>query len=345
MLTKQFRNTTIARLMDYNNQLKDVIKYVISNRSFVLSPIVLEPIFQLKPYTRSIINELFERCVNTGYISEFASLFITNTADSVPEILLPAAGIPIDLKNEPLASPLSSYYELNNKLLVDITSLIKMNKQTRNLAVSDINELHSMYVRLMLVRSFSVSNGWLTPFLSLFIIKAYCLSLASLIGKQENLNFMERITIAKIFALYMSQQFARNDEDPARPNNYYRCTFLGTNNELTDMMNLAAAKAPQGLNLMTCCELIAETGPQRLKNFTIENFYRLAVRLGAATEPSVTRIALEYPPYFTFMLLKVLSGEKGGSLQIQLKENRLIGTESKKFTDELKVCQSLFNNK
>lgn len=345
MLIKQFKNTTIASMMDYQSQFKDVVKYLIQNKSFVLSPIVLDPIFQIKPYTKSIINELFERCVNTGYISEFASLLITNSNDSIPDLLNPAIGIPIDLKNDPLASPLSSYYELNNKLVVDISNLVKINRQTRNLTVSDINELHSMYVRLMLVRSFSIGNGWLTPYLSLFIIKAYSLSLASLIGKQENLNFMERITIAKIFALYMSQQFARNDEDPARPNNYYRCTFLGTTNELSDIMNLAAEKSPQGLTINSCCELIAETGPQRLKNFSLSSFYRLAIKLGPATEPFITRTALEYLPYFVFMLLRVLSGEKGGSLQVQLKENKLIGPESKKFTDELKVCQSLFNNR
>ena len=347
-MIKYFWNTHFAKITGYSDLTKILVKYLIQNRSIIAPPVQLESIYQIKPYTKTIINELFERCVNSGYISEFATAIpidnktITNIG--IPD-LLTASAITVDFKNNPEALPLSSFYELNNKLLVNIGGLVKINEQTRSLLVSDINELHSMYVRSMLVRSFSVSDGWLSPNITNYIVKAYALSLANLIGRSESLTFPEQINVAMIFALYMSQQFARTDDDPAKPRNFYRCTYLGSINDLEDIASRAADRARNGLTLQDCCELVAELGPQRLQKFNIGTFYRTGVLLGPNTDPLTTRIALEYAPYFTYMLLNVLSGSRGGSLQIQLKQNRLIGAESKRFTDELKVSQSLFSNR
>lgn len=352
-MIKYLWDTQFARMADYSSQIKNVVKYLIQNRSIVVPPQVMEPVYQLKPYSKTIINELFDRCVNTGYINEFASILPIEPRGisrqtinvSVPEILT-TTGLVVDFKNNPNGSPLASYFELNNKLLINLAGIVKRNEQTRNLIVSDINELHSMYVRSMLVRSFSVSDGWLTPSLSTFIVKTYALSLASMIGKTENLSFPEQMTVAMIFALYMSQQFARNDDDPNKPRNFYKCTYLGSISDLENIAARASERTTDGLSLQTCCELVAETGPQRLHKFNIGSLYRLGVMLGSSLEPVSTRIALEYAPYFTFMVLNVLSGGKGGSLQLRMKENRLIGSaESKRFLEEIKVCQSLFANR
>ena len=182
-MIKYLWDTQFARMADYSSQIKNVVKYLIQNRSIVVPPQVMEPVYQLKPYSKTIINELFDRCVNTGYINEFASILPIEPRGisrqtinvSVPEILT-TTGLVVDFKNNPNGSPLASYFELNNKLLINLAGIVKRNEQTRNLIVSDINELHSMYVRSMLVRSFSVSDGWLTPSLSTFIVKTYALN-------------------------------------------------------------------------------------------------------------------------------------------------------------------------
>lgn len=353
-MIKYFWDTQFSKMADYSSQVRNVVKYLIQNRSVVVPPQALESIYQIKPYSKTIINELFDRCVNTGYINEFASILPIEPKGimrqqtpsiSIPEVLT-TSGLVVDFKNNPNGSPLASYSELNNKLLINLAGLVKRNEQTRNLIVSDINELHSMYVRAMLVRSFSVSDGWLTPSLSTFIVKTYALSLASMVGKTENLSFPEQMTVAMIFALYMSQQFARNDDDPNKPRNFYKCTYLGSISDLENIASRASERSSDGLSLQTCCELIAETGPQRLQKFNIGTLYRLGVMLGSSLEPVSTRIALEYAPYFTYMVLNVLSGGKGGSLQLRMKENRLFGSaESKRFLEEIKVCQSLFANR
>jgi hypothetical protein len=148
-----------------------------------------------------------------------------------------------------------------------------------------------------------------------------------------------------VFALYMSQQFARNDDNPAKPRNFYKCTFLGTINDLENMAARGADKASEGLTLETVAELISETGPQRLQKFNVGNIYNMCQQLGSSLNPISNYISLEYAPYFTFMVLNVLSGGKGGSLALRMKENKLDGTAGKQFINEFKVCQSLYLNK
>ena len=202
--------TQFARTFDYSSMFKSVVKYLVQNRSIVLNQQEMSSIYQVKPYTKTIINELFERCVNTGYIQEFANLYpiVQKTDNSLPEGLT-SSNVVYDLKNNRNSYPLSSFQELNNKLLINIAGLVKRNEQTKILTVSDINELHSMYVRAMLVRSFSVSDSWLTPNLINYITKVYSLSMSSMIGKYENLSFQEQYCSLKIhFATkhYLHQQ-------------------------------------------------------------------------------------------------------------------------------------------
>lgn len=338
--------TSFAKFSDYSSSYKSIVKYLTQNRAIVLPEQVLEPIFQVKPYTKTITTELFERCINTGFIEEFASLYpsLQGSDVSIPDGLA-TPELVYDLKNNKESLPLASYSELNNKLLVNVSGLLKQNNQTRQLIVSDINELHSMYVRSMLVRSFSCGDGWLTPNLATYIVKVYSLCFGGLIGKNENLSFQEQMTVSMILALYMSQQFAKNDDDPARPRNFFKCTFLGPISDLENIMARASERAREGLTLDTVAELISETGPQRLRSFNLGSLYRIGVLLGSSLSPVTTRIALEYAPYFTYMLINVLSGGKGGAIHYKMKENRLIGTESKRFIDELKVCQSLYSNR
>ena len=61
-MIKYFWDTQFSKQTDYASQVRTVVKYLIQNRSIVVLPQMLESIYQLKPYTKTIINELFERC-------------------------------------------------------------------------------------------------------------------------------------------------------------------------------------------------------------------------------------------------------------------------------------------
>ena len=344
-MNKTIQETKFATIIDYDNQVKQVVKYLAQNRLAVKDPSFLQPIYNTRPFTKTIINELFDQTVNSGFIDEFATLYIDKTIDNNIPDLLSLTSIIIDLKNNPIAAPLAPFRELKDKLIVNASTLIRSNPANRSVQVSDINKLHSMYVKGLLTRSFSVSDGWLTSSLCTYLIKSFCLPISSIVARNEYLTYPEQLQVAMVFAFYMSQLLSRNGENLTRPSLFFRNTYLGN---MQDLNNFAARIEPftaDGLDIAKCCAIVAELGPQRLQKFNSDIFYRSCSTLGSSQDMITTQIAFENPAYWLFLVLESLSGEKMGSLTTQLKQHKLIGSESAKFAMELKVCRSLYENK
>lgn len=338
---KKITDTQIAKSADIKSQIGQLVKYLIKNRSIVVDPSVTQVISQTKPILATPITLMFEQCVNTNYFKEFATLH--PIIDSVPDILT-MNSIVIDLKGTPEAQPLETYYELKDKILINAAGLISVTD--RGVQVKDLNELHSMYVRGMLTRSFSVSNGWLTPSLSSYIVKVYSLLLSSVIAKNQNLIYAEQMPVAAVVALYMSQLLMRDDEDPTRPSLFFRASsFLGMNRmELEDLASKCASLSGSGLDIPKVCELIAEVGPMRLKKFNTRLFYSLCSVLGSPNDVIATQISFQYPPYFLHSILRALSQMQFGQFVYYMKQHRLLD-EGKKFFSELRVARSLYDNR
>ena len=74
-MIKYLWDTNVAKFNNYSETMARVTKYLIMNRNIIISPKDCEYLYTIKPFTKTIINELFDRCVNTGYINEFASIY------------------------------------------------------------------------------------------------------------------------------------------------------------------------------------------------------------------------------------------------------------------------------
>jgi hypothetical protein len=346
-MPKYLVDTQFAQTADMKYQMQQVIKYLILNRGVVIPEGQLSQIFQTKPIMASILNKLFEQCINTGYIREFASILPLvvrgEPKTNLPD-LLTMRNMTLDLKHNIDARPLESYYELKDKILINLSELVKMDPVHRSAQVSDLNEMHSMYVRGLLVRSYSQSDGWLNPSLCTYIIQTYCMAISSIIARNENLHVTDQMTVASIFALYMAQMLSPKDENMAKPALYYRCTFLGNMRELDVIAGKVAHVSGNGLTISSVCELIAELGPARLQKFNAGLFYRTCSSLGASTDVISTHIAFEYPPYWVLMLIRALDGMKMGSLFMQLKQSNLVNP-GKTFAHSLITCKPLFESK
>jgi len=340
-------DTQFAHTADMKHQMQQVVKYLVTNRGVVIPEAQLQSVFGMRPILSNIINKLFEQCINTGYIREFASILPLVTRgepkSNLPD-LLTMRNITIDLKDNAEAKPLESYYELKDKIVVNLSELVKIDTANRGTQVSDLNEMHSMYVRGMFVRSYAHSDGWLNPILCTYIIQTYCMTISSIIARNENLAITDQLTVASIFALYMAQMLSSSHENMSRPSLYYRCTFLGNMRELDEIANKVGHVSANGLNIQSVCELIAELGPARLQKFNAGMFYRMCSSLGPSTDIISTRIAFEYPPYWLLMILRALDGVKMGSMFMQLKQNNLVN-EGKKFAHNLISARPLFESK
>ena len=347
IINKKITDTQYAKTVDMKTQISQVVKYLINNRSTLVPYQSLTSVYQYKPPVVTYMTTLFEQMVSTGYVDEFAPLYpvvsktSNNTFDSLPD-LLTLNNIVLDLKTAPGVDAINSYYEFKIKMLINLAGLLKITDRTT--VISDANELHSMYIRGLLTRSYSVSDFWLNAPLCAYIIKCYCMVISGIIARNENLDWSEQLTIAGILALYYAQKLSRSGENPTKPSLFFKCTFLGNYSQLNSIADRCAPLSQDGLTIPGVCELISELGPARLSRFNAGIFYRSCTFLGGTSNVDTTQIALEHPPYWTYMIINVLSGSKFGSLSNLMKQYKL-DMEGKRFIAELKVSHLLFDNK
>lgn len=348
MNSRNILSTQFAQTLAMSTQLQQVVHYLVQNRRFVIDEHTLKSILNVRTILPNNIDKLFEQCVNTGYINEFASLLpITirgDTSSHVPDLLTMRSMV-IDLKDNPIAHPLEAFPELYNKIILNLSELVKIDPVSGSARISDINELHSMYVRGMLVRSYSQANEWLPPNLAAYVIQVYAMAISSVIARAENLVLKDQLIVAAIFAMYMAQHIGRRDEhNLSRPALYFRCTFLGTMRDLDDLAEKMSHLSKDGLTIASACELVATLGPSRLQKFNPGIFYRACGTLGPSIDIFSSRLALEYPPYFAMMILRALDGLKMGSLMSYMKQHNLINT-GKAFSHSLMTSRTVFENR
>lgn len=146
--------------------------------------------------------------------------------------------------------------------------------------------------------------------------------------------------VMAILALFMTQMLDGSDGDPMYPTLYNRCTFAGSRNDLTYIAKQCEETSRDGLTLASTCQLIADSGPEKLKNFNIMKLMALAGTLGG--DIIVTEIALDYPPYWVYLLALALSGQKI-PLIYQLNMQRLMTDGKTKFLQQLLADEKVFN--
>lgn len=340
---KYITRTRFASIFDMERQMRFVVDYMIANRAVIAGPTDLVDIFSTKAMLSTPMSMLFDRCVSTAYIEEFATILRIPDAKSIPDILT-MTSVVVDLKQSKYGEPLKPFPEMYQKLVMNISSLVKMTNS--GWYVAAIQELHSMYVKGMLSRSYSVAkNLWLSPAHLQFIIRTYSMLVATTIARNTGLNYNELLTVAMIFALYMCQMsYTTKDRFEAVPQVFYNQTYLGQRSDLLSFTDEYQDIIKQGLSLDACCELVGTTGPARLKKYNAELLYRQCSSLGSYIDTLTTRIALEYPPYWVWMMVQAVSGAKLGSFSKILQQHNLLNG-AKKFANELVHSAALYENR
>ena len=98
--------------------------------------------------------------------------------------------------------------------------------------------------------------------------------------------------------------------------------------------------AKQGLTLASTCQLIADSGPEKIKTFNLMKLMALAGNLGG--DILATEIALDYPPYWVYLLIAALSGQKI-PLIYQLNMQRLMTDGKTRFLQQLLADERVFS--
>lgn len=339
LMKRKFFDTCIAKFAGLDKQSTSVLKYIIENQNCIIP---MSEIAQMTQNVRMILKtpmaEFFDRILSNQGLGNFTALYLTNAQGSVPEMLT-TTSLTLDTKQLDNAIILKSLPEVVDKIIVNLSTAVKPDKAAGRLAISAIDTMLNIYVRGYLVASYEDSDGWLTPYLGEYATRTYSMILSSVISRYYNLSIPETMLVMRIFALFFTQLLGGENDDPVMPAMYNRCTFCGNRAELIDTAKLCAYKSKDGLDITSVCELIVETGPERISTLNISAFYALAGNIGQ--DIISTQIALEYPPYWVYTLILALSGQKI-PMVYQLNSQRLVQEGRSKFLQQILIDSNLF---
>lgn len=321
-------------------QLPNVLKYALENRNSILSP---DETTELANSIRSIlktpISEFFNRMIQMDLLRNFAPLYIPK-GTNIPEILATPM-ITIDIRQADTKNFLDSIPLLRNKILVNVSSTIKTNHDEKSISAVDVFQQY--FVRGHLVASYNDTDGWLNPYLAEYVMKTYSMTISGLISRYYNLSLSETLKVAGYFCLYFTHMLSKEKDNLYRPPLFYRCTFLGSNLELEELLDSChdvIANSDGGLSInQVCNDILTVNINEKMKNFNTAVFLSLCGNLGP--DLITSRIALEYPPYWVYMLLLAFSGAKI-PLIYQLNSHRLAQDGKTKFLNVLANSNEVF---
>lgn len=338
-MKRKFLDTGYAQFAGLSGQSTRVLKYIVENRNSILSE---SELIGLAQYVRTILKtpmaEFFDRIVASQGLKNFMAIYLPATDSSVPELLTVNA-LALDLKQMDNTGILRSTPEARDKIAVNMSGIIKPDKATGKFAISSADTLQNIFTRGYLMASYEDSDGWLTPYLGEFGTRTYSMIISSLISRYYNLTIPETMQVMGILALYFTQIIDEDRGDPIMPSLFNRCTFIGNRAELERLAEACAEKSAVGLTLNSTIELIAELGPEKMRTFNGSVFYSLCSNLGP--DVITTQIALEYPPYWIYVLMLALSGNKV-PIVYQLTAQKLANEGRSKFLQQLLTNSSLF---
>ena len=116
-----FLDTSFATQYKLQSDINNTLKYLVNNRDIVLLPSDVDEICKTKTLSMTPITKLFEIIYQNQLINEFALVHMSNSTDSIPE-LLTLPDIVLDTKQLNNASNvLNSIKEFKNKVIIDTT--------------------------------------------------------------------------------------------------------------------------------------------------------------------------------------------------------------------------------
>lgn len=257
--------------------------------------------------------------------------------------------VPIDLLQMKEIIPTSSkslslFSELNDKLVINISDITKSNGE-----FSDVTQFHYRVIRDFLSRSYYLSGGdfWISPTLVRYVAKAYSMTIGGSIARLFGLTPLVQQFIQTVFCAFFVGQMTSEDVAPTFMKVHGRNMGLMDHSEVNQILSFVEdtlkKKVPTSLedvfkviDAYDHDQLKVKGGMSRLNRPVLNmKFFSLF------PEGHVSTIALEYPPYFLFLILLVLSNTRIG-LSFPMKNMNLI-REGNDIMEQLVKSPTFFN--
>lgn len=308
-------DTFTARTTITKPQLTELVNFIILNRSYRLGANDVKTLVGVRPLTATVIGNIFSRALELRKESLFSFIKVPKTTVAIPEVLT-YTHVTYDLKqlntndDKNLYEAISRIPDFANTLCLNVTPMLRGTGEP-----IDALNLQATFVRDLLSRSYfdNKSTMWLTPSLIRYLCRFYNMSMSSTIGSVYNLSFQEQQAVATVFSLYFLQMVS--DTTTAETVVKSWKLGLGTPQDTADVINKLKAALGDKYNAMSlddACDGVNALGIGRLQTVNRKFLYTRMKSIGPDTFTST--MALEYPPYWTYLVLYTLSGRKMGLL-------------------------------
>ena len=298
--------------------IDDLVDFLVHNRFFILDAGQQRETFRTRFHSTTLVSDIVYRLLNAGKDQAYSLIRLPTKTTALREVV-DMTFLPIDLKQmkDATKTPMNSVAllpELNDKIVINITDISKKTGE-----FSDITLFHYRIVRDFLSRSFFTSSErtWISPQLVRYVAKAYSMTVGHQIARRFGLSPMAHVFVQTAFCLFFVGKMV--DESVFLDFMITHGKQMGLYDPLTTKQIVAlsqdtlGSQAPQSLE--DVIKLIDAFDHESLKGKTGSRLSRPILNemfRSLYSEHHVSTISLEYPPYFLFLMILVLSDNRIG---------------------------------
>lgn len=328
--------------------LGELIDFLIESRSFIIPKPKSNEAFKVRYSGNSILSEIVHKLSIMEKTKEFTLIKIPEKTIALREVV-DMNFIPFDILQMKEVVPqvskaLPLIPELDNKIVINVTDLMRANGE-----FSDITPFYHRVVRDFLSRSFytSVGSSWISPTFVRYIAKVYNMTIGGEIARKFGLSPLVQMFIQVIFCLFFVGKMTSTESAQNFLKAHHKDMSLPGVEDMKQMFAFVedTLKKPAPESLIDVCTVIAQYGNDQLigshgprldvpvLNVMFSSWFQ---------DKHVGMIALEYPPYFAFLVMLVISKIRIG-LKFPMDKLNLISEGSRVFDTVLKTPQ-FFNS-
>ena len=334
--------TSFAKARQLPTMVQQAVPFLIKNGPLVtLQDNQIKDLQNLRVYSSTPLSKLFQDITTAEKLRSFVFFNLARYAQDIPEVLA-LDDVVIDGKTISFI-PVPAQLQ---KCWINITPITAV-KDSYNgtLNITDLAAFSGMIVRAALCTTFQDNDVWLNPRLTTLVIENYSLTVTHVLRQAFNLSFEEEKFCQTLFATYYAQLLGCDKDPLSVPPLLMRCTFLGAASDILGRLEkIKPYRENNGedlLNPIKICAILAECGPVRMKKFVPTMLYRF---MSASSIDSQTMmIAMDYPPYWVYQMIRLASGYKNPVMSNVIKLNSSMKTKLIGFANELQSTNQILN--
>lgn len=333
-------DTSFAKARAVAGMLQPAVTFLIKNgQEVVISDDQIHDLESVRLYSSNPISKLFQDITTAGKLNNFIFLNFSRYGKDIPS-LLALDDIVIDGKaitSLPVPAQLQKCW-IN---ITPITSIKDSYNGTLN--ITDAAAFASMVVRAALCSTYVDNDVWMNPRLEAIIVESYSATIAHVLRQAFNLAFEEEKFVQTLFAAYYCQLLSGGQTNLQLPPLLGRCQFLGAMTDIVARMeDIKPYRDNNGNDILDpakICKILNQIGPARMKTFKPTQLYRFMS--SSSIDSQTMMIAMDFPPYWVYQMLRIASGYKNPVMSNVIKLNTTLKQKVTQFATEMQSTNQL----